>query len=71
MLVTLAAIVVAWAALDVREVAHQIDESRTGLTILAIAVAVLHLAAAAVAARLAARERADIGSPGRPGTMPA
>jgi hypothetical protein len=41
------------------------------LTIAAIAVALLHLAAAALAARLVARERAEIGSPGRPGTMPA
>ena len=70
-LLTIAAIALAWAALDVREAVHQIDESRTGIAILAIAVALLHLAAAAVAARLAARQRADIGSPGRPGTMPA
>jgi hypothetical protein len=35
------------------------------------AVALLHLAAAVVAARLAARERSHVGSPGRPGTIPA
>jgi hypothetical protein len=66
-LLTIAAIAIVWAALDVREVAHQIDESRTGLAILAIAVAILHLAAGGVAVRLAARER----SLGRPGTIPA
>jgi hypothetical protein len=38
------------------------------LTLAAIAVAFLHLATAAVAARLAARRRAGIG---HPGTMPA
>jgi hypothetical protein len=40
----------AFAALDVREVVHQIGESRTGLTLLALLVAALHLAAAALAA---------------------
>jgi hypothetical protein len=43
----------AFAALDVREVAHQLIESRTGLGVLAGAVAVLHAAAATVAGRLA------------------
>jgi hypothetical protein len=43
----------AFAALDVREVVHQIGESRTGLTLLAVLVAALHLAAAALAARQA------------------
>jgi Flp pilus assembly protein TadB len=70
-LLTIAAIAVAWAVLDVREAVHQIDESRSGLAALAIAVALLHLAAAAAAARLAARERDDIGSPDHAGTMPA
>jgi hypothetical protein len=54
---TIAAIAAAWAALDVREAVHQIDESRTGITILAVAVALLHLAAAG----LAARERTALG----------
>jgi hypothetical protein len=68
----IALIALAWAALDVREAFHQIDESRTGIALVAAAVAVLHLATAAVAAALAARaRRAHIGSPGRPGTMPA
>ena len=68
----IALIALAWAALDVREVLHQADESRTGLALVAAAVAILHLATAAVAAALAARaRRAHIGSPGRPGTMAA
>ena len=45
-------IAVAWAALDVREVVHQFDESRSG-------IAVLHLTAAALAGVLAARAPAD------------
>jgi hypothetical protein len=53
-LVALVALV--WAALDMREFLHQLDESRTGIAVVAIAVAVLHLAAAAVSGRLA-RER--------------
>lgn len=43
---------VAFAALDVREVFHQLDESKTGLAVLAVTVAALHLGAALVAARL-------------------
>jgi cation transport ATPase len=51
----LAVVVIAlvWAILDIREVAHQLDESNTGIALVAIAVAVLHLATAAVSARLA------------------
>jgi hypothetical protein len=52
-LLALAAAMLAFAALDVREVAHQLSENRTGLALLAGAVAVLHAAAAAVAGRLA------------------
>lgn len=70
-LLAIAAIAVAWAALDVREVVHQSNESRSGLAIVASAVALLHLAAAAAAALLAGRERGDIGSPDHAGTMPA
>jgi hypothetical protein len=40
---------VAFAALDVRELFHQIDEDDGGLALLAGAVAGLHLAAAGVA----------------------
>jgi hypothetical protein len=49
---------VAFAALDVREVFHQSDEAKSGLEILAGAIAVLQLAAAAVAARMAQTARA-------------
>ena len=52
-LLAVAVIALAWAALDIREVVHQIDESRTGIALVATAVAVLHLAAAAVSGRLA------------------
>jgi hypothetical protein len=47
----------AFAVLDVRELVHQADESRTGLVVLAGAVAVLHLAVAALAAAGLARRR--------------
>lgn len=47
----------AFAALDVREVVHRVDESRTGLALLAALVAVLHLAAAVLAARAAGSAR--------------
>jgi hypothetical protein len=43
----------AWAALDIREVVHQLDESRTAVAVVAMAVAALHLAVAAVSGRLA------------------
>jgi hypothetical protein len=44
-----AAVMVAFAALDVREVVHQVDEHNGGLAVLAGVVAALHLAAAAIA----------------------
>jgi hypothetical protein len=47
----------AFAALDVREVVHQINVSDTGLAILAGFVAALHLAAAGASAALARNER--------------
>jgi hypothetical protein len=43
----------AWAALDIREVVHQLDESRTGVAVVAMAVAALHLTVAAISGRLA------------------
>jgi hypothetical protein len=52
-LYAVAVIALAWAALDGREVIHQIDESRTGVAVVAVVVAVLHLAVAAVGGRLA------------------
>jgi hypothetical protein len=71
-LTAIALVALGWAALDIREVLHQVDESRTGVALVAAAVAVLHLASAALAGRLGAQaRRADPGSPGRPGTMPA
>ena len=42
-----------FAALDVREVAHQLDESEGGIALLAGIVAALHFTAAALAFRLA------------------
>jgi hypothetical protein len=68
-LTAIALITLAWAALDVREVLHQADESRTGIALVAAAVALLHVAAAVIAGRLAAQSR--VSSPGRAGTMPA
>ena len=71
-LTAIALIALAWAALDVREVLHQIDESRTRVALIAAGVALLHLATAVVAAQLAANaRRARAGTPGRAGTMPA
>jgi Flp pilus assembly protein TadB len=49
LLVTIAAAMLVFAALDVREVFHQSDESKAGLAILAGFVGLLHLGAAAVA----------------------
>lgn len=43
----------AWAALDIREVVHQLDESRTWVAVVAMAVAALHLTVAAISGRLA------------------
>ena len=48
----LAVAMLAFAALDVREVVHQLDEDDAGLAALAGAVAALHLAAGAVAAAM-------------------
>jgi hypothetical protein len=65
-------VMLVWTALDVREVVHQLDESRTGIAVAAIIAAVLHLTAAVLAGVLAAHaRRADVGSPGRAGTMAA
>jgi hypothetical protein len=53
LLVVVALVALAWAALDIREIAHQIDESRGGVAAIAAAVAALHVGAAAIAAFLA------------------
>jgi hypothetical protein len=52
-LLAVVVIALAWAALDTREVVHQLDESRTVVAVVAMAVAALHLAAAAISGRLA------------------
>jgi hypothetical protein len=52
-LLAVVVIALAWAALDIREVVHQLDESRTGVAVIAMAVAVLHLVVAAISGRLA------------------
>jgi hypothetical protein len=71
-LLALAVIALAWVALDVREVVHQLDESRTGIAIIAIVVAVLHLTVALLAGAMAVRGRQpDGGAPARRGTIPA
>jgi hypothetical protein len=56
-LLAVVAIALAWALLDLHEVVHQLDESRTGIALVAIAVAGLHLAAAVVSGRLVERPR--------------
>jgi hypothetical protein len=68
-LLAIALIAVAWAALDIREAVHQLNESRTNIFIVAIILAGVHLTAAALAGRLA--HRADLTTPDHPGTMPA
>ena len=68
MLGVVAAAMLVFAALDVREVFHQVDESRTGLAVLAGVVAALHLGAA-TAIGLLARGDGRLTGPG--GTMPA
>ena len=57
-LLIVAAVTLVWAALDIREVIHQLDESRTGIALVALAAAVVHLAATAVSGLLASRARA-------------
>jgi hypothetical protein len=62
----------AFAALDIREVLHQHDLAQNGLAVLAGGIAVLHIAAAVVAATMASRAwRPHPPSPGPAGTMPA
>jgi len=59
LLLAVAAVLLLATVLDVRELVHQLDESRTGLAVLAGVVAALHAAAAgvAVAMRRAAAAR--------------
>ena len=61
LLVLTAVAMVAFAALDVREVVHQFDESNAGLGLIALLVAVLHAAAAVTAVVLLSRTRSAEG----------
>jgi hypothetical protein len=70
LLAVVALAMLAFAALDIREVAHQLDVDKDGVAVLADAVAALHLAAALVAAAMASRAwRRHDGAPGLAGTM--
>jgi hypothetical protein len=61
-----------FAVLDIREVFHQADIDETGLAVLSAVIAALHLAAAALAGRMAMATRGASSPPaGRAGTMPA
>ncbi|WP_445149963.1 hypothetical protein [Baekduia sp. Peel2402] len=72
LLALVAVVMLAFGALDAREVAHQIDIDKNGLAILAALVAVMHLAAAAVAASMArGAHRSQNGLGGRADTMAA
>jgi hypothetical protein len=72
LLAAVAIAMLAFAALDIREVAHQIDIDKDGVAVLAGAVAVLHLAAAVAAAAMASRAwRPHGGARGQAGTMAA
>ena len=55
----------AFTALDIRELTHQLHESRPGLAALAATVALLHLLAAAAALRAAPRHPQPIRGPDR------
>jgi hypothetical protein len=69
LLIGVAAAIALFALLDVREVVHQADENRTGLAILAGAIAALHAAAAVVALVMARRgKRSEPAAPAA--TMP-
>jgi hypothetical protein len=72
LLVLVAVAMLAFAVLDVREVVHQLDIDKSGLAVLAGAIAALRAAAAVVAATMASRAwRPGTGPPGTAGTMPA
>jgi hypothetical protein len=67
-----AIVMLAFAALDIREVAHQLDINKDGVAVLAGAVAALHLAAALAAAAMASRAWRPHGkAPGQAGTIAA
>jgi hypothetical protein len=60
LLLFVALVMAAFAALDVREIFHQADESNDGLAFLAGAIAALHAAAAVLAVRLATATRSAL-----------
>ena len=59
LLALVGAAMLAFAVLDVREVIHQSDIGKTGLTVLAAFIGVLHAGAAVVAFTMAARARQE------------
>lgn len=64
-LTVVAATMLAFAALDIREVVHQLDLSKTGLAVLSGAIAALHVAAAGVGGLMMSRSRrAGTAAPG-------
>jgi hypothetical protein len=72
LLAAVAIAMLAFAALDIREVAHQLDIDKDGVAVLAGAVAALHLAAALAAAAMATlARRPHGGAPRQAGTMAA
>jgi hypothetical protein len=72
LLALIAVTMLAFAALDVREVVHQFDIDKDGLAVLAAVIAGLHGGAAVVAVTLASRARhSGAGSPGTAGTIAA
>lgn len=56
-----AALMFGFLVLDIREIAHQVDESRTSVAISATAVALLHGAAVLAAVLLFARREPSVG----------
>jgi hypothetical protein len=72
LLALVAVAMLVFAALDIREVVHQLDADESGLAVLAGAIAVLHLAAAVLAGVMASRAgRPASGPPSAAGPMPA
>lgn len=71
LLALVAVTMLAFTALDIREVFHQLDVSEDGLAVLAAAIACLHGGGAVAAAVMAARaRRRPGGTPAPAGTMP-
>lgn len=60
--VSVALVMLAFTALDIRELTHQLDESHAGIAALAATVAMLHLAAGAAALRTARHARRRSGA---------